>query len=109
MADYPSIPIIDGFEQIPRDGRQIDTAADGISRIRIVHADRFDFVVPHSVLSVANLAALRAFYTANRAISFNFTSPEDGAIYVVGFTARPKYKLMNGQMQTVVVHLTQTA
>ncbi len=110
MSDYPStLPIAESFVQTPRDGRQMDTAADGLSRIRKLHADRYDFTLPHPALIPTLVAALEAHYAANSVASFNFTSPQDGITYSVAYAARPTYKLHLGGLKTASVKLTQTA
>ncbi len=109
MSDYPTLPIAESFVQTPRDGRQMDTAADGLSRIRKLHADRYDFTVPHPVLTAAQVATLEAHYASNGVASFNFTSPQDSVTYSVAYAARPTYRLHLGGLKTATVKLTQTA
>lgn len=114
MADYPSVAIFEGFRQTASDGRQVDAAADGLARIRILFAaDRMEFIVPHALPSASDLSTLRSFYATYRASSFNFTSPQDGVTYVVGFIAPYDYTFMGGGsvgvIHTVTAHLKQTA
>lgn len=84
---YPTLSI-DSREsrRTARDGREEDVLGDGFTRVRKLHADRFDFDVKHPMLSSADMAALVAFYATNgSAAAIDFTWPEDGAVYVVRF------------------------
>lgn len=109
MSNYPTLPIAENFAQTPRDGRQVDTAADGLARVRKLHADRFEFLLTHPVLNATNVALLEAHYAANTTGTFNFTSPQDSATYVVAYVTRPTYKLHLGGRKTATVRLTQAA
>lgn len=109
MADYPTLPIAENYDEPSRDGRVIDPAADGFSRIRKLHDDRLDFVLTHPGLSPTQVAALMAHYAANETSSFTYTNP-DGTAYTVAYAARPTPKWHNGNsIKTYTVRLTQTA
>ena len=107
---YPTIPIAENFDRATRDGRQADTAADGFSRIRKLHADRVaTFTVTHAYITQAQVATLLAHYASNLTASFTFVAPDDGASYTVAYAARPQIKLHLGGRRTATVKLTQTA
>lgn len=108
MADYPSLPVTEAYDQPARDGRLVDTAADGLSRVRKLHDDRFDFELTHPVLTASQEATLLAHYAANLTSSFTYTNP-DGTAYTVAYAARPMPKWHNGGLKTYTVRLTQTA
>lgn len=85
---YPSSLPIDGREsrRISRDGREEDVTGDGLTRVRKLHADRFDFEIKHPMLSSSEMTTLNNFYNSNgTASAIDLTWPEDGAVYVVRF------------------------
>jgi hypothetical protein len=109
VADYPSLPIAENYDEPSRDGRMVDTGADGFSRIRKLHDDRLDFVLTHNGLNASQVAALLAHYAANETSSFTFTNP-DGTAYTVAYASRPQPKRhLGGVLKTYTVRLTQTA
>lgn len=86
MAAYPSTLPIDGeSRRIIRDGREEDTVGDGATRVRKLHADKFDFEIKHPRLSASQMTTLTNFYAANAAADITLTWPEDGATYNVRF------------------------
>lgn len=86
---YPTLPI-DQREshRVLRDGRQEDTTGDGSTRVRKLHADKYDFEIKHPQLTSAQMTTLESFYSSNSAVpAFDFVWPEDGVTYSVRFGA----------------------
>lgn len=110
MSAYPSLPFNEDFNAIPRDGRMVDDAADGLARVRKLHNDRWEFQFTHKALNPTQSALLDAHYTSNANASFDFTSPHDSATYTVAYVSRPVPKLFNGlALKSYTVRLRQTA
>lgn len=85
---YPTLPI-DGREsrRIVRDGRVEDVIGDGLTRVRKLHADRYDFEIKHPLLTSAEISTLTTYYGTYSAAAFDFVWPEDGVTYQVRFGA----------------------
>jgi hypothetical protein len=99
-------------DAVYRDGRQMDVGADGLSRIRKLHADRIaTFNITHPGLSATDKTTLESHYSANATLVFNYTSPLDGVTYSVSYASRPHWKAYtpDATRQTANVTLTQTA
>ncbi|MGH9888619.1 MAG: hypothetical protein ACREBE_24010 [bacterium] len=82
---YPTLPI-DAKEskRIFRDGREEDVASDGATRVRRLHADKWDFELKHPLLTASEMTILDAFYASYAdAPEIDFTWPEDGDVYVL--------------------------
>ena len=83
---YPTLPISVESRKVLRDGRTEDQSGDGVTRVRKLHADKYDFTITHPNLNAANLATLQTFYGSyGTATAIDLTWPEDGAVYVVRF------------------------
>ena len=88
MADYPSFPQLVGATMVHHEVRQVVRDTTGTARVAAFYtAPTKEFTVLHR-LSTADLATLRAFYLANRNITFNFTWCEDGSPTVCVFGQR---------------------
>lgn len=86
MSAYPTLPIGLNSRRVLRDGRQEDAGADGVVRVRKLHADKYDFEIIHPALNASQLATLQVFYTDNAtAASIDLLWPEDGLTYAVRF------------------------
>jgi hypothetical protein len=106
---YPSLPIAN-FQQRINDGRTVDTAADGLSRIRKLHNDRVaEMTFDHLALLPADVATFASYYSTNSTLTFSFTSRADGNSYTVAFAAAPIYRPIYGGRVTISVRLTQAA
>ena len=111
MASWPStLKTDESFVEEIRDGRQIDQTADGLARVRKLHADRRGFTVNFPALTSTQKSTLDTFYGTNVTGSFYFTNPIDGATYTVAFSAAPMYRKANGgRFYPCSVKLVQTA
>lgn len=111
MADYPALAIAPNFTETIRDGRQVDQSADGLARVRKLHADRRDFMVTHQFLSLADFATWQTFYAANSGGTFNFTTPVDAVTYACAFSGPPQIRreLTYPRRVTVTVKLSQVS
>lgn len=111
MADYPDLPIAQNFTETVRDGRQVDQTADGLARVRKLHADRREFMVTHACLSLADYDTWKTFYDANLTGSFNFTTPTPATTYVVAFAGPPSVRreMTVPRRVTVTVRLAQVS
>lgn len=90
MADFPTtLKISLRSQQSDRDGRVIDTDADGIARIRKLHTDKADFSLILDRMTSADRTSLFTHYGANGS-TFNFLFPPDGVTYTVKYGARPR-------------------
>jgi hypothetical protein len=81
MADYPSLPQMEGTKLVPRSGMKTITASNLQVRVRQVASSAFlDPTVVHTSLTGAQWATLQSFYNANRAGTFTFTLVADGTL-----------------------------
>lgn len=79
MADYPSLPQMEGTKLVPRSGMKGITASNLQVRLRQVASAAFvDPTIVHTSLTAAQWATFLAFYNANRAGTFTFTLVADG-------------------------------
>lgn len=79
MADYPALPQVVGSTVTTRDDRILVRDTTGTARAASFYtAPKREYTVVHK-LDAADLATLRAFYLANRNVTFNFTWCEDAS------------------------------
>ena len=105
---YPSLKIdAANSKSVVRDGREEDISGDGTTRVRKLHADKVDFEIRHSGLTLAEAATLRAFYIAYGAIAaIDFRWPLDGNVYVVRFgKGGPRFEQAGPEYRTAYVRL----
>lgn len=92
----------------PIDDITIDRATNGAPRGRGFHdALRREFKIVHEPATMADKAALDAFYTANRLTSFTFVSDDDGVGYTCIFAGPPVPKRLAGPLYSIAVTLVQ--
>lgn len=91
MAVYPQgLTIGNDSKRLPRGGRVIDDDGDGYSRVRKMHADRYDFAIVHPGLQATDQATFLAFYNARATDNASFTFYWiDGVPYTVVFDEPP--------------------
>ena len=76
---YPSLPQCEGTKLVPRTGGIERIATNGAIRMRFLQsADKNDPVIDHGVVTLSQLATFKAFYAANRTVTFYYTAIEDG-------------------------------
>ncbi len=94
-ATYPSLAANpSGSFQKPVEDLVTDQWPNGNTRGRSYYtAGKYEWQLLHDILSDANRATLKAFYDANRLLTFDYVSPWDGITYHnVGFLAPIEYK-----------------
>lgn len=80
MNTYPSLPQCDGTKLVPRSGVHVRIASNGTARARALStAMRFDPIVTHKGIALADLQNLLAFEEANRGIAFTLNYVPEGA------------------------------
>jgi len=90
MAAYPSFSQLAGSKAIPRDDLDTDYAVSGALQQRSYYTVlKRDFAIEH-LLTAANVATHRSFYTTNRILVCTFTFAGDGVTYNVRFKGPPK-------------------
>jgi len=84
---YPTSPKPGiGSKRTLRDGRQEDIGSDGTTRVRKLHADKWDFELVYPALKSADVTTVQNFYaTYSTAAAIDLVWAEDGATYVVRF------------------------
>jgi hypothetical protein len=90
VADFPTFKIDRQSKRNDRDGRVIDTDADGIAHVRKLYTDKGDFTLTLTRMSGADVASLFTHYNANPLSTFNFFWAPDAATYVVKYGKRPE-------------------
>lgn len=110
MPTYPSFAIdTKGSKQQPIEDLVVDQWPNGNSRGRsFFTTGKYGWVILHGVLADADRVTLKAFYDANRLLTFDFVSPWDGVTYHnVGFTKPPDYERLPGLYWNVKLELRQ--
>lgn len=82
MAAYPTLPTEYDASIALDAGRENDRATNGAARGRTFFTSaKSNFRLKHKALNSTDLAAFKAHYAANTALSFAYTSPVDGVTY----------------------------
>jgi len=90
MAAYPSFAQLAGSKAIPRDDIDADYAVNGALQQRSYYTVlKRDFAIKH-LLTAADVATHRTFYTTNRILQCTFTFAGDGVTYNVRFKGPPR-------------------
>ncbi len=104
MAAYPTLVTAPGSDPRPLVSLEVDRAEDGTGRVRSYGADKVRFEINHPYLGTSDLATLKAFYTANRLLTFDYTSPADGVTRYCIFAGAIAYaKQAGGETHAVVM------
>lgn len=90
------------------DDLQIDRATNGAPRGRALYsAPKKTFSVHHQFATVAEKAALEAFYLAHRLAAFDFVWHADGVTYSCHFAGAPDYQSGEGGYWGITCSLVQ--
>lgn len=108
MAAYPTLKTERGSDPQPINGFAIDRAEDGTGRGRNFHAsDKVKFVITHPSITAAEKTTLSDFYTANRLLAFDYTSPADSVSRSCVFAAPIEWEHHAGNRYTARVEIEQ--
>jgi hypothetical protein len=107
MATYPTLKTAYGSDPKPFKSIEVDRAEDGTARARSYGSDKVQINVKHEWLESGDLATLKAFYTANRLLSFDYTSPADGVARVCVFSSPIAYEIQPGNRTTAIVEMDE--
>jgi len=107
MATYPTLPTAVGSDPEFISMSDIDRAEDGTARVRSYGTDKAKFKVVHSYLTAAQKSTLDSFYTTNRLLPFDYTSPADAVSRSCVFAGAPSYKQEPATYYTATVQMEQ--
>lgn len=107
MATYPTLPTKYGSDFGPATSLVIDRAEDGTGRARRFGADKGKASVVHPWLDAADKAVLDAFYSANRLLPFDYTSPADSISRSCLFAGPIAWKREYGSRWTATVGIEE--
>ena len=108
MATYPTLATAYGSDPEPISSIKIDRSEDGTARGRSTGNDKVRLPnVVHPYLSSADKSTLDAFYTANRLIPFDYTSPTDSTLRSCIFSGPIRYERHVGDYWTATVEMEQ--
>lgn len=113
MAAYPTLPQTEGTKLVPRPGLMKRVATNGVARTRALSsATRYDPVIQHKGLTLAQFQALQTFYETNRAIPFTIVYNPEGITLTClfderGFDYTPQPGAAAAALFDVTVYLLQ--
>lgn len=107
MATYPTLPTNYGSDFASANALVIDRAEDGTGRARSFGADKGKAEVVHPRLSADDKATLDAFYSANRLLPYDYTSPTDNVLRACLFAGPIDWKREPGDRWTATVSMEQ--
>lgn len=93
MANFNDVLVMaSGLSTSPDDGSRVTRASDGTPKIaRLFGQEIYSFSISYQLLTAIQLAALRAFYTANQYDSaIEFTDPTSLVVYAVKMLGPPR-------------------
>jgi hypothetical protein len=111
MATFPTLSIAPGLDstETTLDDLETDRATNGAPRSRSFYTlpkKKFDLVF--SGCNATDKAAVEAFYSANKIISFSFTWVADGVTYTCYFSKpAPQYRPLPGMFWRIGITLVQ--
>lgn len=108
MATYPTLATRYGSDPEPINSLAIDRAEDGTARGRaMMTTDKVRVTIVHPYMTAADKATLDAFYTDNRLIPFDYTSPADEIARSMIFAGPPKWERAPGNRWTATVDIEE--
>mgnify|MGYP006911039222 FL=1 len=109
MATYPSLKQTYESDRQRLDGIVADEGGDGSLWVRQMYpADKHSFSVVH-VVNASEKSTLEAFYSANKALQFDFVFRDELTTTYTGcvFIKSPQYKLMSRGTWRATVQIRQ--
>jgi hypothetical protein len=109
MATYPTLSQTYESERTRLDGIATDEGGDGSLWVRQMYpADKHSFSVVH-VVNASEKSTLEAFYSANKALPFDFVFRDELTTTYTGcvFVKSPQYKLISRGSWRATVQIRQ--
>ena len=109
MATYPSLKQTYESDRQRLDGIVADEGGDGSLWVRQMYpTDKYAFTVTH-VVTASEKSTLEAFYSANKALQFDFVFRDELTTTYTGcvFIKSPQYKLMSRGTWRATVQIRQ--
>ena len=91
MANYPTLVVSELSERAVDDILMSRARSGGPKARRLFTGKKREFKVSHKDLTAAQRTTLESFFDTNRALTFNFTHPSTGVVYVVIFAGDGGY------------------
>jgi len=107
--DWPTTYTIaaDGYDVVPDDGSTLLRSESGQARIqRFYGQTQYDIRFQIVALSIADVAAVRAFYETNKSAAIAWTDPYTGVEYDTLFVQPPRITRVYGRLADMEVMLT---